>query len=150
MMGKAEEFAAKDFDGFVAKPIQSAELDEVLRKYLKPQKQKIAVEIEDDDDDDDMDDYYSRPEVQTMMRLDFLENYAIADVEIKAAVAKGETEVAQRLAHTIASLARYMKEDALVAAAEAVESAATEENPPIPELETELQIVLEKIRDTMA
>ncbi|MCL1844698.1 MAG: ATP-binding protein, partial [Defluviitaleaceae bacterium] len=34
MMGKAEEFSAKGFDGFVGKPIQSEELDAALREFI--------------------------------------------------------------------------------------------------------------------
>ncbi|MCL2357173.1 MAG: ATP-binding protein [Defluviitaleaceae bacterium] len=123
---KTEEFSG--FDDFVAKPIQSSELDAVLKKFIKHD--KSAPE-----------DYYSRPEVREMIRLDFAENHSNAVAEIKAALAVGDTETAQRIAHTVKSLARYMKEDAAASAAAAAESAMLDPNPDaaIANLEAELK-----------
>ncbi|MCL1878607.1 MAG: ATP-binding protein, partial [Defluviitaleaceae bacterium] len=100
MMGKAEEFTAKGFDGFVGKPIQSSELDAALRTFIRAKREPAGTL-------DVNEDYYSRPEVVQMIRADFVENHADAADKFREALAADDIESAKRVAHTIASLARY-------------------------------------------
>jgi len=122
LVGKAEEFLSNGFDGFVAKPIQPQLLDDVLQEFIKRGRPSIATEPMEMPEPDP-DDYYSRPEVILAMREDFEKNHKNSMKDIREALENGDPEAAKVIAHTIKSLASYMKEKDLFAAAYAVEMA---------------------------
>ncbi|MCL1882810.1 MAG: ATP-binding protein [Defluviitaleaceae bacterium] len=127
MIGKAEEFSSQGFNGFVAKPINSADLDAVLKKFIK-KPDTLDPQIYLEADDGDIDDYYNRPEVKAMMRMDFVENQSDAIIKIREALDSNDYEAAEIIAHTVASLSRYMKEDALTKAASIAEESIIAKN----------------------
>ncbi|MCL1843220.1 MAG: ATP-binding protein [Defluviitaleaceae bacterium] len=149
LAGMAEEFTSKGFDGFVAKPIQPTELDAALKKFIKPHS-GTAPAAELDDSKPDVDDYYSRPDVLLMMREDFVENHGNSAAELRDALGKNDSDTARRIAHTIASLARYMQEADLASAAEEAEKAAKNDclsSEVLQRFEKELAETLEKVTD---
>ncbi|MCL1883681.1 MAG: response regulator [Defluviitaleaceae bacterium] len=130
MIGKADDFFAKGFSGFLAKPIQSKELDEVLHEFIEKQEYYEEPEEEEEDyDDGGMDDYYNSPEVIQMMKEDFKENHNNAIAELDEAFAENDMETAQRITHTIGTLSRYMKEELLEKIAEVAENSIIAEKP---------------------
>jgi len=140
LVGQAEEFINSGFDDFIAKPIVTSHLDDVMVKFIKDEHSGY------EETQHDADDYYSRPEVQKMLRDDFADSQKDAMDELHAAVAEGDTESATRIAHTLKGLAGYMKEEALMAAAAAAEEAFREKGEASAEtldlLEHEFSIVL--------
>ncbi|MCL2197503.1 MAG: response regulator [Defluviitaleaceae bacterium] len=133
MIGKADEFFAKGFNGFVAKPIQSKELDEALREFIVNAEE--YVNEAEENEESDMDAYYSSPEVIQMMKSDFAENHNNAIEELEEAFAQNDMETAQRITHTIGTLARYMKELELEKTAELSENSIIAENPDMDAIE---------------
>lgn len=85
--------------------------------------QDIVVKNEEIFDEmfEELDEYYTRPEVQTMMQVDFIESQENAIVDIRSALDKGDFESASLIAHTIKSLSRYIAEEDLAKAAFKVE-----------------------------
>ena len=150
LVGQAEEFFKKGFDGFIAKPIQTSQLNSILVKFIKEKRLAsdlpldVHVEVpeivefaeftgghaadheaghEVGHEVDGYDDYYDRPEVKEMMRQDFAESQKDAMQEIHQAINAGDYKSAELLVHTLKSLARYMKEEPLENAAAEAEDA---------------------------
>jgi CheY-like chemotaxis protein len=149
LVGNAEKFLQRGFNDFVPKPIETARLDEVLRKFIKNRhksKQIIVGQFDIANEDDyEISDYYKTPEMQTMMREDFLENCADSFASIQAALEEGDTESAEILIHTVKSLARYMEQIDLCKIADKTETALENNGTVTPDELNELGAEIEKV-----
>ena len=131
LVGQAEVFFKSGLDAFIPKPIQTERLDAVLVKFIKSRYEDdiedTEVDVEDTidsiDTDAEVSDYYDRPEIQSLMRQDFIENQKNSMVELHNALEERDFESASRVAHTLKSLARYMKAEALTESALNIEIA---------------------------
>jgi signal transduction histidine kinase/CheY-like chemotaxis protein/HPt (histidine-containing phosphotransfer) domain-containing protein len=130
LVGNAEKFLQKGFNDFVAKPIETARLDEVLRRFIKNRHKGKQIIVEQfnipSEDDYELSDYYKTPEMQKTMRDDFLENCSDSFAGIKAALEEGDTESAEIIIHTVKSLARYMEQINLCKIADTAENALSD------------------------
>jgi len=158
LVGQAEEFLSNGFDDFIAKPIQTRYLHQVIMKHIDRRKGDRAYKGENSGDENakdikplepnkkDIDDYYSSPEVMKMIRGEFYDKQRNTVSEIKEALKKSDTETARRLAHTIKGMAHMMNEKRLSNAAQIVESAiytgGNPTNDQIALLENEMEQVL--------
>jgi signal transduction histidine kinase/CheY-like chemotaxis protein/HPt (histidine-containing phosphotransfer) domain-containing protein len=153
LVGQAEEFLSNGFDDFIAKPIQTRYLHQVIMKYIDRRKGDRAYKGDDIKEIQPLtpnkkvvDDYYGSPEVIKMIRDEFYDKQKDTVTDIVAALKKKDTETARRLAHTIKGMAHMMKETRLSNAAQIVESAIYEGGEPsadqIAALENEMKQVL--------
>lgn len=147
LVGMPEEFIENGFDDFMAKPIRTAQLHNILVKYIKNRRtadfEPEAISHED------VSDYYSDPAILAMVREEFNETQKNAVGEIITALNNNETETARRIAHTVKTLAQMMMEDSLSEAAQAIEhiiaQGDTPSAPMLVEMESAMTEVLSKL-----
>jgi CheY-like chemotaxis protein/HPt (histidine-containing phosphotransfer) domain-containing protein len=156
LVGQAEEFLNNGFNDFIAKPIQTRFLHQVIVKYISEHENTKA----DDEDEiipmqpnkETIADYYNSPEILQMIREEFESTQKDSVAEIKIALAENDYETVRRLAHTIKGMAHMMNEETLADAAEALETTVYEGNKPtdkqIETLENEVKRVLEHGKNT--
>ena len=139
LAGQADEFLDNGFSDLVAKPIQTVQLHQIITTYIKSTNplpiNKKAV-----------DEYYSDPEIQRLVRKEFYTSQQNTMTEILVAIGAGDRETARRLSHTIKSMAHMMQETTLAQTAETIERAlATAQDPSnalLSSLETEMRNVI--------
>ena len=137
LIGQAEEFMKSGFDGFISKPIQINQLNNILNKFIK-NKQTDTFELNEDYDEygdygdygDEMHDYYSDPEIAEAIRKDFLANQKNAVEKTMEALEEGDFKTARLLIHTLKGVAALMREFTLSELAQEAESAFKEETIP--------------------
>jgi CheY-like chemotaxis protein len=124
LIGHAEQFLYVGFDGYLSKPIQTRNLDNLLRKFVRDKQPpdvlahaatgRKARTIR-------FDSYQTSPELLAKLRADFAaEQRGVMDA-VRDAIAHGDMKKAHLLAHTLKGRAGLIYERALVAAAEAAE-----------------------------
>jgi PAS domain S-box-containing protein len=110
MTSELEKYKKNGMPDCLGKPFTSQELWRVLLKYLKP----IGSGI--------IDEYGNNKELQKKLRLNFMKNNQTIIAEIAEAVAKGDTKLAHRLAHTLKGNAGLIGKTELQKAAAEVEA----------------------------
>ena len=152
MIGQAEEFMKRGFDGFMSKPIQTAHLHSVLVKHIKD-KQPIEV-IEAAmrsaiDKNVDIDNFQNNEEIQQKLKADFYRFAQTAKDKLNKALGDGDFKEAHILMHSLKGLARLIHENDLAGHAEQIEHAISVDEKPSTEvlqaLEKELGRALAKI-----
>ena len=123
LIGQAEEYIRRGFDGFISKPIQATPLDAALNKYVRD---KNFSDIDDlgidlSDFDDEPEEFTASEEMMQNIRQDFLESQKDAYKNIMAAVEADDAKTAMRLTHNLKNLAAMINDKELTKAAEAVE-----------------------------
>jgi len=161
LIGQAEEFLKKGFDGFISKPIQTMHLNTILVKFIRDKQPPEVIEaahVADgirpalfDNGSGGIDDYLDRPDVVKKLRTDFARSQRNAMPDLNRALETGDAKTAYRLVHTLKGLAGTIKETALAEASGKLEEllrleeAGVELKPRMSVLETELAKVLENI-----
>ncbi|MCL1989041.1 MAG: ATP-binding protein [Firmicutes bacterium] len=164
IIGQAEEFLQKGFNGFISKPIRATPLDAILTKFINPNLPNESLEIpkpasnlEDDDilagfdfsdfDDDDEEEFTASPEMMSKIYADFLESQQNAISELNQAIAAKDEKWAYRVAHNLKNMANLINDKQLVKIAETVEKeTAQNEIKSINSLEIELNRALNWIK----
>jgi len=137
MIGKAEEFIEKGFDGFISKPIQTKHLNKILQKYIKS---KHLPEVAESN---------YLPDIIEKLKSDFVRKQKNTIQELTQAIEKGDTNAAHIIAHTLKGLSKLIKEEPLAKLAEQAEhqfeSGKIISNNELQILENELTRVLDTI-----
>jgi len=124
LVGQAEEFLRQGFDEFIAKPIKTALLHEVLIKYIKDETDSDSdLDFEPEPTNQEaFDEYYSNsPDIQKAIREEFISNHKSLMADILTAMQAKDMSEAKRLAHNSKSLAQLLQENGLAEAAQTVE-----------------------------
>jgi len=145
-VGQAEQFLANGFDEFMAKPIITKILHEVLMKYI-PKENEADEIIPEQPNEAVLDDFYGSPEIMQMVIEEFKDTQQNVIEEIKAALAEKDAETARRLSHTIKSMAAMMRNTELEATAKAVEAEIFGGGEPTAEQISALEILVRKVLD---
>ena len=120
--GAREMFLANGFNDFIAKPIDSVELSEIVRKYLPTEKVKKETGANVQQNRTDKEDELFRKAVVTFAK----ENQTTSS-EIDEALKSGDVKTAHRLAHTLKSSAGFLGRKALQDAAFSLEQSLQSE-----------------------
>ena len=131
IIGQAEEYIKRGFDGFISKPIQSTPLDAALTKYVKDRNfsDVEALGIDLSGFDDEPEEFVASDEMMAGIRADFVESQTGACEKILAAAEIGDFKTAYRLAHNLKNIAALLNDRHLVNAAEALEADLAAEKP---------------------
>ena len=107
-----QEFLRNGFDDFLAKPIKTTVLHELLLKHIKPlqgaEGTSFAPVV-----GGGMDEYFRRPEVVAMIVEDFITNQSKTIENVREAVKKEDFATARILAHTIRNRALLLEKPEL-------------------------------------
>ena len=121
LIGQAEEYARRGFDGFISKPIQATPLDACLNKFVKGRHRPDGASGTDfagfDGRGGEPEEFAASEEMMREIREDFLETQRGAREEIAAAMEAGEHRAAARLSHNLKNLAAMLGDKKLAAAA---------------------------------
>jgi len=140
VIGAKEMFLSKGFDGFIAKPINSAELREIIINYLPPS----LIHM-----DADAPEFKERSGIEAELLLGaaitFVKENRDTARRISDLLDSGDTVTAHRAAHTLKSIAAYLGKDELREAALSLEQSLGAD-PPVftPEQLVAIDIELEK------
>jgi CheY-like chemotaxis protein len=124
LIGHADHFLEVGFDGYLSKPIQTRQLDGLLRKFVRDKQTPEVLEQAAQSKKErfiSFDSYQTSPELLIKLRKDFATEQRGAMAELRSAIAAGDMKKAHLLAHTLKGRAGLIYERALVSAAEAVE-----------------------------
>ena len=165
LVGQAEEFLRKGFDGFLSKPIQTVHLNAVLHKFVKdrhrPANAATGAVTGDKNVFDDtstanrqaIDDYFGSymesSGINGKVYKDFAKSQKNVMSEIADAIEANDFKTAHRLAHTLKGLAGLVGESGLVDTAKKTEEAFGEGTIPTDlmyALNLEMERVLAKIK----
>jgi len=164
LIGQADEFLKNGFDGFLSKPIQTYHLNGVLIKFIRDKQTQATLNearaqsetnhagnfISNIDSGNSLNDFMNKE--ADKLRLEFAREQRNTFADIQFAINSGDLKTAHRLAHTLKSLASFIKEDNLVNIARGIEKKLYDKEIPteeeMGELETELSKVLEYISKT--
>jgi HPt (histidine-containing phosphotransfer) domain-containing protein len=124
LVGQEEEYIKTGFDSFLSKPIMTERLNAVLVKYVKDKQTPevlAAAERDKPSAKKTIDDFSEDIYVLGHLRTDFVKNHKNSFDDITAALASGDAETAQILAHTLKGLAGLIHENDLAQSAAQVE-----------------------------
>ncbi|MCL1842408.1 MAG: ATP-binding protein [Defluviitaleaceae bacterium] len=138
LMGQAEKFISCGFDGFLSKPVQTAQLNTVLHKYVKADRPSSP----------DINNYQKDEQLLEILRAEFKQTNKNTLAEIRRAIDAGDTETAHFKAHSLKGVVGLIHEHKLLHAAEQIETVLAAGKVPtakeLNDLETEFEIVMEK------
>ena len=152
LIGQAEEFIALGFDDFIAKPIQTKQLNSVLTRFIRDKQPPEVLEAARTPKarlsaaaHRDIDGYLGSE--LGKLRLDFAKSHRHTFDDIRDALDRDQVQTAHRLVHNIKGLAGLIAEDALADIAAQIEQllATGHTYPHLGELEAEMERVLESI-----
>ena len=106
--GAREMFLENGFDDFVSKPIDAVELQEVVQRYLPPEKIQKGVDY-----DNQQSLLAKEAELLKKSILTFVKENEDSYENITNALDRGDTTTAHRIAHTLKSSAGYLGKKAL-------------------------------------
>ena len=152
IVGQAEEFIESGFDGFVSKPIQTMQLNEVLTKFIRdkqPPEVLAKAVAKHPAETEGIDDFLNRADIAEKMRIEFAKNHKKTFLNITQSLESGDMKTAHRLAHTVKSSAGLIGEATLAQIAGSVEASLNNSisitSGQLSDLEKELFRVLEGI-----
>jgi CheY-like chemotaxis protein len=116
--GAREMFMENGFNDFISKPINAAELQEIVKKYLPPHKVSTAVK----DKDQQQAARSKEEELREKAILTFFKENQDTLERINGSLSSGDTKTAHRIAHTLKSSAGYLGKKALQEAAFSLET----------------------------
>jgi len=143
-VGQAEEFIANGFDAFLAKPIITATLHEILMKYIP---KDDVDEIVQHPDEAVLNDFYGSPEIMQMVIEEFTSTQQNVMDELKTALAAKDKETARRLSHIVKSMASMMRNTELETAAKDVEAEIFRGSDPTPDQIDAMEAQVRKVLD---
>jgi len=123
LIGQAEQFISEGFDGFISKPIQTAQLNSTLVRHIKNKQppEVIAAAISGSTMSKGIFDYQNDSALVEKLRTGFAKNEKNMFRDIMAALAAGDFDKAQLKAHSLKGLAALMQEANLAEAAKTIE-----------------------------
>jgi len=131
LVGQAQEFLESGFDGFVAKPIEMANLDEILNKFIKDKQSEATIKAarlqsKSNKINREVLDFFANPkdsdsEFAKKLRRDFVRDQKNVRINIQKALEANDFKTVHRLAHTIKGAAGLIGEKKLEKLAEKVE-----------------------------
>jgi len=136
LAGQEAEYIEQGFDSFLSKPIMTDKLDSVLVKYVKDKQPPEVIEAaekagrEKTDSVVGVENFHDNIYVLGRLRADFVYNHSDSITNIKDAISRGDIETAHLLAHTLKGLSGLLRENALSAAAQALEMHLSKGNIP--------------------
>ena len=116
LIGHSEEFLKGGFDGFISKPINTSHLNTILMKFVKPKPRELHDTVTDN-----INNFLTNPDTVRKLRVDFAKTQSGFVEKMQNAITSGDMETAHRLAHSLKGLAGLIKEEPLVASAQALE-----------------------------
>jgi response regulator RpfG family c-di-GMP phosphodiesterase len=120
--GAREMFLKNGFNDFISKPINADELQEIIQKYLPPDKVRKEVKNENRQAVLDKEEQLRRKSIITFAK----ENHDTF-AKITEALSSGDIKTAHRIAHTLKSIAGYLGKTELQEAARVLENALQNE-----------------------
>ena len=154
LIGQAEEFLKTGFDGFISKPIETDQLNNILIELIRDKQPPEVIKAARDNKlalvhQEDIDRYQSRNDLQKELRKDFARGQKSTFPNLKEALNADDTTTALRLAHNLKGLSGLIYESTLANAAKNVEHVLRDGQKPDADmlsiLEYELARVLEGI-----
>jgi len=151
LVGQADEFYKHGFDGFLSKPIETMQLNEILLNFIRDKQplEVIARAKAQKRSSAEIDEFLKGSNTENVLNEDFYRSHKKTFKNIAEALEKGDTELAHRLSHNVKSTAGLLGEDALVKAAETVEHSLRDKKAPtkteLSDFERELSSVIEKL-----
>jgi HPt (histidine-containing phosphotransfer) domain-containing protein len=134
-------FLSNSFNDFIAKPIDSAELTEIVRKYLPPEKIRVKVGLEERKSV-----LSQGGELLNKAAVTFAKGNQDTFEQIATSLADGDTKTAHRIAHTLKSSAGYLGKKALQKAALSLEQSLQNDPPKYTSMQVEnIKKELEKV-----
>ncbi|MCL2236068.1 MAG: ATP-binding protein [Defluviitaleaceae bacterium] len=153
LVGQADEFMRSGFDGFLSKPIQTAQLNAVLHKFIKekhfPSVDGVGFVKTDASDVEEIFDNHMPLEIIDKINQDFLSTQGDVINQISYAQSQGDNFTAERLAHTLKGLASLIEEEALANVAAEAETRFKEGGEPgdvLDRLASQLDPVLDRLK----
>ncbi|MCL2218067.1 MAG: ATP-binding protein, partial [Defluviitaleaceae bacterium] len=157
LIGQAEEYIRKGFDGFISKPILPHHLDAVLNKFVRDKQPPEVIEAAKDSGvaaKGDINSYQNSDELVDKLKMIFTRSHRNTFFEISQALDTGDNDTAHRLAHTLKSAARQINELSLSQAAGHAEAVMRNGQTPtgnqLSVLNNELKRVLDSIGNPVA
>ncbi|MCL2845504.1 MAG: ATP-binding protein, partial [Chitinivibrionia bacterium] len=118
--GAREMFLSNKFNDFISKPIDAYDLQNIVQKYLPPE--KVSISDENPKSAMDKDEQFRRKNIATFVK----DNKDTFD-KISKALSSGDVKTAHRIAHTLKSSAGYLGKKELQSAAAALETSLQSE-----------------------
>jgi HPt (histidine-containing phosphotransfer) domain-containing protein len=109
-------FLENGFNDFLSKPINSSELQEIVKKYLPPAKLRMEA------NNNPQAALNREEQVRRKSIITFVKENRDTFTKITGALSSGDIETAHRIAHTLKSIAGYLGKTALQEAAFALEN----------------------------
>jgi len=122
VMGAREMFLENGLNDFISKPIDAAELQDIVQRYLPPEKIRTEAADANPQAQLDKEDQLRRKSIVT-----FVKENQNTFASITESLSSGDIKTAHRVAHTLKSIAGYLGKAELQAAAFAMESALMNE-----------------------
>ncbi|MCL2168956.1 MAG: ATP-binding protein [Defluviitaleaceae bacterium] len=156
MIGAAEEFIEKGFDGFLSKPIQTKRLDAILKKYIRDKQLPEVIAAASIEQKKarrpikvNLNEFKCDSHLIEKLQGDFIKSQRNTFVDISRDIEAKNFLDAELKAHSLKGFAGLISEVSLVAAAEYVEMALRSRQVPddeiMSDLKSELSYVLAKI-----
>jgi len=123
--GAREMFLKNGFNDFLSKPIDADELQEIVQKYLPPEK----VHTESKNEISKIIILNKEAQLRLKSKITFVKDNQDTFRKITAALSTGDTKTAHRIAHTLKSNAGYLDRTELQKAAASLEH-SLQGNPP--------------------
>jgi len=132
IVGQSDMFLSSGFDGFLSKPIHTSNLHNVLMRFVYPDTAGGGIDLPSFDEINvpDLDEYLNQPEIAKQIIECFVLAAPTATNEIAQAISEEDMATAARVAHTIKSMACYLRNKALAETAETVELSLNAGIPP--------------------
>jgi len=148
MISQAEEYIQNGFDGFISKPIQTKQLNDLLIEYIKekqsPETLKAAQAVNAEKIEDK-----ALDEITRTLRPDFAKKYKNSVNNLNFALQTKDIDNAHLIAHTLKGLAMLIEEDQLASLSSDVERVLAKKEIPsqdqLAALENELIYVIKTI-----
>jgi len=144
--GAREMFLSNGFNDFISKPIDAGGLQELVKRYLPPEKVKVVDAEENKQAILDKGDQLRKKSILT-----FVKENKDTYKEITSLLSAGDIKTAHRIAHTLKSSSGYLGKTKLQEAAFSLEKSLHGENPrytpdQLSNLERELSFALREFR----
>ena len=156
LFGEREKFIESGFDGFLSKPIQTDELNDILVSLIKDkQPQEVLDNVDTNTKEKQrISDFQQDMMLLKTLRTDFVREQKDVCTDIRKSLRENKHENAHILVHSIKGLAGLIHEMRLVEIAAHVEDFLEDNKVPpeeeIDKLEAELKIVIDKINEVGA
>jgi len=148
IIGQVEEYIQNGFDGFLSKPIQATQLNDLLVEYIKEKQSPETLEATQAVNTIKIDDN-ALDEITRTLRPDFANKYKNAVNNLNSALQTKDIDDAHLIAHTLKGLAMLIEENQLAKLSSDVERILAKKEVPsqnqLAALENELNHVIKII-----